>query len=337
MSSLPVTYLLPLRRGKFDPNEIEELRSYLQFLSGVCAEVIVIDGSPSRVFDPHHALLRRHVRHEQVDRSFGFKNDKVNGIHTGLALASCEKVIIADDDIRYDPGSLQAISGLLDQHEVVRPQNYIAPLPWWARMECARMLINRATLAAADYPGTCAVHRSTMQRTGPYDGDVLFDNEEMIRHFVREGVQVCYANDLFVRKRPVSLAKWREQRPRQAYEDFGLRAKTALFLLLPIVLALGALLGRRWFFLAVFTVGIVSILLAAYGRNRGQARSFFPLKVCFYAPLWILERTMSTYWALGWHLRAGGYPFGETILSKGIGRDWIAGGQLASRQLRGQS
>jgi hypothetical protein len=26
----------------------------------------------------------------------------------------------------------------------------------------------------------------------------------------------------------------------------------------------------------------------------------------------------------------GGYPFGDKILSKGIGRDWIRGGQIAA-------
>jgi hypothetical protein len=27
----------------------------------------------------------------------------------------------------------------------------------------------------------------------------------------------------------------------------------------------------------------------------------------------------------------GGYPFGDALLSKGIGRDWIEGGQIAAR------
>jgi hypothetical protein len=54
------------------------------------------------------------------------------------------------------------------------------------------------------------------------------------------------------------------------------------------------------------------------------------LSVCFFAPLWIFERTASTYWALYWYFVYGGYPFGDKILSKGIGRDWINGGRVAA-------
>jgi len=32
-----------------------------------------------------------------------------------------------------------------------------------------------------------------------------------------------------------------------------------------------------------------------------------------------------------WHLIYGGYPFGDKILSKGIGRDWISGGRIAAQ------
>ena len=100
---------------------------------------------------------------------------------------------------------------------------------WWARMEAARMLINRATLKTADYPGTCAFRRQTFFDLGEYDGDVLFDNEELIRHFARSGARIDYENDFFILKRPPEFRKWLEQRPRQAYEDFGLRGKTVLF------------------------------------------------------------------------------------------------------------
>ena len=104
-------------------------------------------------------------------------------------------------------------------------------------MEAARMLINRATLRTADYPGTCAFRRAMMLAAGAYDGDVLFDNEEIIRHFAESGATIAYALNLFVRKRPPVLRKWIEQRPRQAYEDFGLRGKTALFFALPPLLS----------------------------------------------------------------------------------------------------
>jgi hypothetical protein len=255
----------------------------------------------------------------------------VNGIHTGVNLAATEKIILADDDIRYSPPEIERVKELLEHFEVVRPQNFLWPLPWWARMEAARMLINRATLRTADYPGTCAFRRSAMLRVGHYDGDVLFDNEELIRHFAREGARINYATNLFVQKRPPTFRKWIEQRPRQAYEDFGLRAKTALFFSLPILAVLIAASAGVKAVVAYFIVlFIMAAALAMVGRFRGDAARHFPWSVCCFAPLWIVERTISTWWALYWFFARGGYPFGDKILSKGIGRDWISGGRVAA-------
>ena len=83
-----------------------------------------------------------------------------------------------------------------------------------------------------------------MRRVGPYDGDVLFDNEEIVRHFALNGAEINYALDFFILKRPPVFQKWMEQRPRQAYEDFVMRAKTLLFIwLLPVAVTLGLLGG----------------------------------------------------------------------------------------------
>jgi hypothetical protein len=325
------TYLLPIRRSGFSRTETAELAEYFRTLDDADCDILVVDGSPAPIFKQHARAWRSLVRHEPVDRSFGYLNDKVNGIHTGVNLAATEKIILADDDIRYSAPEIGRICDLLDEFEVVRPQNFLSPLPWWARMEAARMLINRATLRIADYPGTCAFHCETMLRVGHYDGDVLFDNEEIIRHFARSGATISYAVNLFVRKRPPTLRKWIEQRPRQAYEDFGLRLKTALFLSVPIFAGwLGYVFGFKgllFYFAALF---LVAFALAIAGRLRGAAAKYFPWSVCFFAPLWMLERTASTYWALYWHFAHGGYPFGDKILSKGIGRDWIRGGQIAA-------
>jgi hypothetical protein len=265
-------------------------------------------------------------------------NDKVNGIHTGVERASCEKIVLADDDIRYTAANLEHARALLDEYEMVRPQNFLSPLPWWARMESARMLINRATLRTGDYPGTCAFRRSTMLRVGHYDGDVLFDNEEIVRHFARAGAKISYAIDFFVQKRPPALQKWKEQRPRQAYEDFGLRAKTALFLALPIIIVLSAVAaGWAGFLLAVMLISIFGIGLACAGGARGEASEYIPGWTCLYAPLWIFERSFSTYWAVYWYFRHGGYPFGDKLLTKGIGRDWVEGGRVAAEAAAQQS
>jgi hypothetical protein len=293
--------------------------------------VIVIDGSPPEVFNAHALLWGRICRHQPVNRRFTYLNDKVNAIHTGIAIAANEKIILADDDVRYRAEEIALICQRLERFDVVRPQNFIGPLPWWSRVEAARMLINRATLRMADYPGTCAFRRSAALRAGEYDGDVLFDNEEMIRHFARRGLAIDQQIDFFVRRNPPRFRKWLEQRPRQAYEDFGLRAKTFFFAsLLPLAMFLAFAEQNRalMFFAMVLAVG--SILIAAVGRARGEAAQVFPQSTCWFAPVWILERVISTYAAFCWYLVRGGYPFGDRILSKGIGRDWFVGGKIAS-------
>lgn len=329
------SYILPFRRTRFDALELAALGSYFQSLARAGCEVLVIDGSPAEIFAENAAALKDSCRHEGVDPQFGYPNGKVNGVHTGVQRAACEKIVLADDDIRYTAASIAEVVRLLNQYEVVRPQNFLAPLPWWAKSEAARMLINRSTLRAADYPGTCAFLRSSMERVGHYDGDVLFDNEEIIRHFARQGAAVYYATDLFVEKQAPSLRKWLEQRPRQAYEDFGLRAKTAAFFALPAVcLSLRLKFGWGGSLSFLGTVSILSILLAFRGRSRGAGAQFFPRSACFAAPFWVVERAFSTYWALYWYAAHGGYPFGDRILSKGTGRDWRFGGRIASHQLR---
>jgi glycosyl transferase family 21 len=331
------TYLLPLRRSRFSPYEANRLAEYFQILNSCGCEILVVDGSPANVFAQNAVAWNHLCRHERVDRRFGYLNDKVNGIHTGMQCASCDQIILADDDIRYTSSGILTIVELLHQVEVVRPQNFLAPLPWWGKLEAARMLINRAILRTADYPGTCAFRRATMLSAGHYDGDVLFDNEELIRHFASHDISIEYANDLFIRKLPPFFRKWLEQRPRQAYEDFGLRGKTFFFLaLLPVAIIAPLVFGSRIGLLLYGIAALTSIMLAWIGRAKGAAAQFFPASTCLFAPLWICERTLSTYWALYWYFIYGGYPFGDTILSKGIGRDWKRGGRIASLKLRRQ-
>jgi glycosyl transferase family 21 len=323
------TYLLPIRRVRAWEPEMAELAEYFARLAGAGCEVLVVDGSPPAVFAAHDRAWGAWCRHLAVDPRYRYLNGKVNGIHTGVDAASCERIIVADDDIRYTDDDVARACRLLDGHDMVRPQNYLRPLPWWARMEAARMLMNRGTLRAGDYPGTCGIRRSTFRRLGHYDGDVLFDNEEIVRHFAAAGARIAYARDFFILKRPPTLAKWREQRPRQAYEDFGMRAKTALFAaLLPLGLVIGLRRGRRAATAYAALAAAASIALARRGRGDGAAR-VVPAAIPLWAPLWVLERCLSTYWAAYWKLRHGGYPFGDRLLTKGTGRAWSAGARAA--------
>ena len=191
------------------------------------------------------------------------------------------------------------------------------------------MLINRAWIAEGDYPGTLGVRRSAMLRVGHYDGDVLFDNEEIVRHFRARGASIAYARDFFILKHPPTFRKWLEQRPRQAYEDFVMRAKTAFFALLPFICALiWFVAGWRWLLAFLIAVAGGAVIAAARGLGDGASRFFSP-SLCLYAPLWVAERTLSTFRAFYWRAAYGGYPFGDKLVAKGTGRAWRAGGSTA--------
>ena len=147
---------------------------------------------------------------------------KVSGVRTGVRLASHEKVVIADDDVRYDPAALRRVAQLLESHDLVRPQNYFSRLPWHARWDTARTLLNRCL--GRDYPGTLAVRRSRLLAMGLYDGDVLFENLELIRTVRAHGGSTVAPLDLYVARVPPSAAHFWGQRTRQAYDDFALPA-----------------------------------------------------------------------------------------------------------------
>ena len=316
------TYLLTIRRVRFDHAEAADFREYFVTLARAGCEVLVVDGSPPEVFAAHEKAWENVCRHESVDPQYQYLNGKVNGIHTGVAIARHNRIILADDDIRYTPDDVRRMADLLAHYEMVRPQNYFSPLPVWARTEAARMLINRAWISEGDYSGTLGVTREAMLRVGHYDGDVLFDNEEIVRHFRLKTTRIKYARDFFLHKLPPTFAKWIEQRPRQAYEDFVMRAKTLFFAAVPIVLALTWLkagLSMTLVYASIIALG--AIASAARGLTDGAA-SFFPPHVILYAPLWIIERCFSTYWAFYWYLTRGGYPFGNKVVSKGTGRAW---------------
>jgi glycosyltransferase involved in cell wall biosynthesis len=327
--TLSCTVIVPIRRVRFSSVEARKFGNYFKSLLMAGCEVLVVDGSPQEVFDEHDKQWGSSTRHLKPHSKFKYLNGKVNGIHTGVELANSEYIIVADDDIRYTGRNIQRMCELLSEYEVVRPQNFISPAPLWARLENARILINRGVLRAGDYPGTCGFRRSTMLRVGPYDGDVLFDNEEMIRHFAVQGASIKYAVDFFILKRPPTFKKWLEQRPRQAYEDFGMWTKTLAFILvLPVLLTLLSLRELRTATIFAGLVSLLAMALCTKGLLRTGAFRVFDNRTPFYAPFWILERSISVYAALYWRIRYRGYPFGDKLLTKGTGVAWVEGAKL---------
>ncbi|HSL59260.1 MAG TPA: glycosyltransferase, partial [Acidimicrobiales bacterium] len=276
-ASIECSYVLPLRRWRFEP--IDELVTYLERLAEVVDDVVVVDGSAPPIFAAHAAALPPAVRHVPVDpaRTGGF--GKVNGVLTGVDRARHERIVLADDDVRYDRATLAAAVAGLDRAHLVRPQNHFDPLPWHARWDTSRSLLNRAL--GHDHPGTLIVRRSAVLATGGYDADVLFENLELPRTIEASGGRVVDAHGLFVARRPSSFAHFRSQRVRQAYDSFATPVRMAGELaVLPAVAT--ALARRRPGFDAAGALATVAV--AEAGRRRAGGARVFPPSTAWFAP-----------------------------------------------------
>lgn len=171
-----ISYVLPIKWDGDEP--LSDLTAYLQYLAPH-TELIVVDGSNPENFQKHQRAWSKYAKHIAPYPEFRFSNGKVNGVLTGLAEATHEHLVFADDDVRYTLAQLDEMDSLLRDFQLVSPQNYFAPCPWHAQWDSSRSLLNRAF--AHDYPGTLAVQRSFLQQLGGYDGNVLFENLELIR------------------------------------------------------------------------------------------------------------------------------------------------------------
>jgi hypothetical protein len=296
-----VEYVLPLRWSA--DAGLAELVGYLRWLRRR-VDITVVDGSDEPVFLRHAAAFHGLCRHLRPDADLRFANGKVNGVITGLRAARHERIIVADDDVRYDDAGLRRMADLLGRYDLVRPQNYFRPLPWHARWDTARTLLNRAV--SADYPGTLGVRRTTVRRTGGYDGDVLFENLELIRTVRVGGGTEAAPADLFVRRLPPAADRFWNQRVRQAYDDLAQPARLAGFLALLPGAAVAAAAG--WW--AVPVVGAAgAVVLAEHGRRRAGATAVFPVTSALWAPAWVLERAVCSWLAVGARILRGGVRY----------------------------
>ena len=305
-ATLDCSYVVPVKWG--DGELRVDLARYLAELAGRGIEAIVVDGSGPEVFAANERAWGGVATHLRPTGSS--LNGKVDGVTTGIQSASREKVVVADDDVRYDAPALARALALLDDHDLVRPQNFFAPLPWHARWDSARTLLNRSF--GADFPGTLAIRRSRFLAIGGYDGDVLFENLELIRTVRAGGGTVASPLDLYVRRLPPTAAHFRGQRVRQAYDDFALPARMAGALALVPLLPLALRRGRGR---AVLGATVLSIAVAERGRRRANGRHFFPASASLLAPAWLLERGVCAWLALWLRLRHGGVRYAGSVIS----------------------
>jgi hypothetical protein len=279
---LEMSLIVPLRAAEMDA----ELLAHLGTLTAVIDDVILVDSSPEPVFRGHAALLEGGVHHlrPQVELPMG----KVANVRAGLEHARHDRVVVADDDVRWHRELLEQALTALDEAEVVRPANYFAPERWHTRWDTGRALIARAT--GGDWPGTMVVRRSMLPRHG-YAGDCLFENLELVRTVRARGGREVVLDRLLVPRRPPTTTKFFEQRIRQAYDELARPHRLALQLALAPAIVLG---GRR----ALVAGGLAAVVLAEAGRRRAGGSRVWPWTASLWAPLWVLERSLTAWLAV---------------------------------------
>lgn len=297
------TYVLPIAS---QTPQVRALSGYLWRLGCFIDEVIVVDGSPDPIFAIHNREWSPNVRH--IRPTLRATNGKVAGAMTGVRAARHDAVILADDDVRYRRRELVAIVALLEDHEVVRPQNFFFPLPWHARWDTGRSLLNR--LGAGDWPGTLGVRRSALLEAGGYSGEVLFENLEMVRTIRANGGREAVALDLYVARRPPDASHFLSQRVRQAYDELARP---------PLMIAQLGLLPTIIFGLAFYPYllagGFALVVMAAeIGRQREGGATVFPFTSALWAIPWLIERSVTIWIALATRLFFGGVKYRETRL-----------------------
>ncbi|MFD4991274.1 glycosyltransferase [Cellulosimicrobium cellulans] len=309
-----VTYVLPLRRDRFDERATVELSRYLAGLASH-VRVVVADGSPAPVRALHGASWHDAARTVAVPPPPPRCNGKVVGVLAALATVSTPVVVLADDDVRWDAATLDRALAALDGADVVVPQNVFDPMPWHARWDTARSLVNRAL--GHDWSGTVVLRRDALGPEG-YDARVLFENLELERTVLARGGRVEHRPDLFVTRRPPGLRTFWEQRVRQAYDSQAQPARLAGELALAPALAacvVGAARsdgGRRAAWAAVVVVVLGSaVLVAEAGRRGAGGATAWPPTAALWAPAWVLERAVCAWVALGWRV-GGGVPYRGT-------------------------
>ena len=221
-----------------------------------------------------------------------------------MRLASHDRLVLADDDVRYDTAAIAAVASALDHCDIVRPQNYFDPMPWHACVDTGRTLINRVT--GGDWPGTFGLRRQTLLRCGGYDGNVLFENLELVRTIRAAGGVEARPLDLYVRRLPPDVGRFWSQRLRQAYDEFARPVRLAFWLsLLPVVTYAAVRTGAA----ALAAAALVTMVVAESGRRVGRGTRVFPATATLAAPAWVLERAVCVWLAVAARVVFGGVSY----------------------------
>jgi len=281
----------------------DDLRSFSQYLStlGLAGcEVLIFDDSSPRQFEERRRVLRWVGRHVAVGAQYRLVSGELDLVHAAADLAGCEKVIVASAETRYSVAEVLAMCELLDRHDVVEPQEYVEPLPWWGGIDAGRLLLHRGVDQVPQGRATFAFRRPAFRPLRGFDDRPAANDT---RRLVNLGAEVHEAH-VFVRREPPRLPHWLALRAREASTDLVVPMKSAFFLaIVPLLVVLAAIGGAEVAGGYAGVMAFASVVLAV--RGRVGAGKFFPLRACLFAPLWIFERSVTIYWALFERLLAG--------------------------------
>lgn len=312
-----------VRNAAASTAELRDLATYLSTLGVADCDVVILDPSPRPQFDRNARILRWVGRHAAL-RPEHRAGSGVDVVRAASEYAACDKVIVAAEDIRYTSAAVGQLCDLLEKHEVVEPQDYLDPMPWWGGIEAGRILIHRGIEPQPDHGATFGFRRSALRALHALSPATSPDAQ--VRRLAAVGAEVYPAPDVFVRREPGALGEWLSARARFAGEDFELPMKTAFFFSLVPLLVLLAVVGGLQ--LAGGYAGVIAFASMALAiRGRAGASPFFPLRACLFAPLWVLERSLSVYWALLRKLRgADEDPAGVAVPDRASGTKVASGG-----------
>lgn len=314
------SYVVTLNGATTSVDELRNLANYLSTLGLADVDVVVLDPSPRLQYEHNARVLRWVGRHLPVRPEHRTPAGAIDLVRAAVSVANCEKVIVAADDTRYTPEAVSQVCDLLDLHEVVEPQDYLDPLPWWGGIEAGRILVHRGIEPEPDHGVTFGFRRTGVRTLRNFSS-----GGDQVRRLAAVGAEVYAAPEVFVRRQPGALGEWLDARVRQAGDDFALPVKSAFFFsLMPMLLLLGVLGGVQ---LAGGYAGVIAFATVALAlRGRAGAGPFFPLRAVLFAPLWVFERSVSVYWALYRRIRGSDEPQRVAVPDRASGTQVASGG-----------
>lgn len=272
----------------------QELAQYLSALGVAGCEVVIVDPSPHLRFALNARVLRWVGRHVALAPEHCTSSGNIDYVRAAASIATCEKVIVATDEVRYEPEAVAALCSALDSYDAAEPDDYYELGPWWSGVEAGRLLAYRAVEPNGAHCVTFGFRRSALQALEPLAA--IFSVEPQGGLSIA-GANVCTTTGAFVRRLPGTLAVWLGRRTRQAELGFANAIRSGLlFSILPLFVALAILGGARLAATYAISLGVVATFAAL--RGRAGATRVFPLRAALYAPLALLEASLTIYLAL---------------------------------------